>query len=238
MFRISLRSEFRISFFVMALFFQHNINEHTKLGIWHIEEPEDFFLTQVPLQQDIHHPHKRLQHLAGRYLLPFLFPGFPHELIEIAATNKPFLPDEAYHFSISHCGNYAAAIVSRTHRVGIDIEVPTPKVARVQHKFMLPAEMMAIERRPTETPEAIHREQADYIQKLTLVWSAKEAVYKWYGSREVSLSHHIRVMPPEEGLLTPGRGVMEGLFSKDQTRQLALPYICFNEICLVWVISV
>ncbi len=120
----------------MPLFYQQDINLTTKLGVWKIEESEDFFLLSVPLQRTITHPHKRLQHLAGRYLLPFLFPDFPHEEIEIADTRKPFLPDEQYHFSISHCGDYAAAIVSSTERVGIDIEMITPRVDRIKHKLL------------------------------------------------------------------------------------------------------
>ncbi|MDE3144284.1 MAG: 4-phosphopantetheinyl transferase, partial [Bacteroidota bacterium] len=93
----------------MALFYQHNINDTTKLAIWKIEEPISFFLAQVPLQREITHPHKKLQHLAGRYLLRFLFPDFPFDEILIADTKKPYLPYEQYHFSISHCGDYAAA---------------------------------------------------------------------------------------------------------------------------------
>ena len=96
----------------MPLFYQHNINESTKLAIWHITEAEDFFLEKVPLKRDVSHPQKRLQHLAGRYLLTELFADFPLEEILIADTRKPFLADEKYHFSISHCGQYAAAIVS------------------------------------------------------------------------------------------------------------------------------
>jgi hypothetical protein len=49
----------------VPLFYQHTINETTKLGIWRIEEDEKFFLAKVPLQQNITHPHKRLQHLAA-----------------------------------------------------------------------------------------------------------------------------------------------------------------------------
>ena len=120
----------------VPLFYQHTINETTKLGIWQIDEDENFFLAKVPLQQSITHPHKRLQHLAGRYLLQYLFPDFPYEEILIADTRKPYLPNEQYHFSISHCGNYAAAIVSSTHRVGIDIEIPSEKVERIAHKFI------------------------------------------------------------------------------------------------------
>ena len=96
----------------MAIFYQHQINENTRLGIWKIEETESFFLQKVPIKKDVSHPHKRLQHLAGRYLLTCLFPDFPLEEVLIADTRKPFLPNEAYHFSISHCGDFAAAIAS------------------------------------------------------------------------------------------------------------------------------
>ncbi|HXB29781.1 MAG TPA: hypothetical protein VNW49_08180, partial [Puia sp.] len=106
----------------MPLFYQHNINESTKLAIWHITEDEDFFLLRVPLKRDVSHAQKRLQHLAGRYLLTELFPDFPLKEIMIADTRKPYLEYEQYHFSISHFGQYAAAIVSSTNRVGVDVE--------------------------------------------------------------------------------------------------------------------
>ena len=96
----------------MPLVYQQNINATTKLGVWHIEEDEGFFLGQVSLQREITHPHKRLQHLAGRYLLKELYPDFPYDLIRIADTRKPFLENEVYHFSISHCGPYAAVMLS------------------------------------------------------------------------------------------------------------------------------
>ncbi len=59
-----------------------------KLAVWHITEPESFFLKSVPIQSIITHPHKRLQHLAGRYILPFLFSDFPFAQIEIARYAK------------------------------------------------------------------------------------------------------------------------------------------------------
>src|SRR4030095_2593149 len=120
----------------MPVFYQQTIDRHTKLGIWKIEETEQFFLETVPLQKEITHPHKRLQHLAGRLLLRELFPDFPYELIRIASTRKPFLENAAYHFSISNCGDYAAVIVSCKSRVGVDIELFNRKIGAVSHKFL------------------------------------------------------------------------------------------------------
>src|SRR4051812_1837603 len=170
----------------MPIFFQRDIDQSTKLAVWKIEEGEDFFLQHVPLQREITHPHKRLQHLAGRYLLQYLFPDFPISLIKIADTRKPYLENEAYHFSISHCSDYAAAIVSSTKRVGVDIEVPTVKVERIMHKFLHEEERSIV------TSESSNNHD---ITKLTLLWSSKEAVFKWWSYGNVDFSEMIRLQP-------------------------------------------
>lgn len=126
-------------------------------------------MKEIPVQHKVTHKHKQLQHAAGRYLLPFLFDDFPYDEILIADTRKPYLPDEQYHFSISHCGNYAAAIVSRYERVGIDIEMPQEKIVNISTKFMHPDEFLFV------------RYGGDLIATTTLLWSAKEAMYKWWG---------------------------------------------------------
>lgn len=217
----------------MALFYQHNINHATRLGVWHITEQEDFFLQEVSLQRTITHPHKRLQHLAGRYLLRWLFPEFPHHLIAIADTRKPYLPDEQYHFSISHCGDYAAAIVSRTHRVGIDIELPAEKVSRVKEKFLHPGELLAIERLSDRPMPFVPGDPL--IRGLTLLWSAKEAVFKWYGEGEVDFSEHIRLQVSDT--LISERGQLQGGFYKKTPVSLMLSYINFAQLTLAWVQS-
>ncbi|HEX2535745.1 MAG TPA: 4'-phosphopantetheinyl transferase superfamily protein, partial [Chitinophagaceae bacterium] len=180
----------------MPIFFQQELDGDTRLGVWHIEEDAAFFQQRVEPQRQVSHPHKKRQHLAGRYLLQHLFADFPTALIRVADTRKPFLEDEAFHFSISHCADFAAAIVSRNRRVGIDIEVPSDKVERIRHKF-LSAEEQALLRRfeadqlkgagPAQTSmeSAIQTEgfslKAPNPELLTLLWSCKEAIFKWYG---------------------------------------------------------
>ncbi len=208
----------------MPLFYQQDINETTKLGVWKIEETEDFFLKAVPLQRNITHPHKRLQHLAGRYLLPYLFPDFPNDEIEIADTRKPFLPDEKYHFSISHCGDYAAAIVSSNERVGIDIEMITARVERIKYKFLNTDELVFV-----------HAHEKDIqIPLLTLLWSAKEAMFKWWGRGDVDFS---------EVLLTKNfpfaaTGIIPAVFYKDACAvSLSVHYQMREGLSLAWVLG-
>lgn len=214
----------------MPIFFEQQIDEDTRLAVWKIDEDEGFFLQHVPLQRDITHSHKRLQHLAGRYLLQYLYPDFPISLIKIADTRKPYLEDEAYHFSISHCSRFAAAIVSKTKRVGVDIELPTPKVQKIVHKF-LHEEELRWAAGGEQPPEARSLPPHNATNLLTLLWSAKEAVFKWWSYGAVDFSEMIRL---RSFALQP-EGKIEGAFVNSEVRTLCLHYKMFAEICLVWV---
>ena len=205
----------------MPLFFQHPINEHTRLGIWKIEETEEFFRGNVPQHRDVTHPHKRLQHLAGRFLLQFLFPDFPYELIQIADTRKPYLPDEQYHFSISHCGDYAAAIVSSQRRVGIDVEIAVEKIVRIQDKFLNEKEKGQWSK--------VNGQEAAAV--TTLLWSCKEAVFKWYGDGAVDFKKHIQLFNQQESKET-----IDCFFSKNES-ELTVHYRRFDHLVLAWVVS-
>jgi phosphopantetheinyl transferase len=209
----------------LPLVYQHTINSNTKLGLWRIEEEEEFFLVKVPLKRDVTHPHKRLQHLAGRYLLPTLFEDFPLEEILIADTRKPFLPDEQYHFSISHCGNYAAAIASSEQRVGIDIEIPAEKIFRIIHKFLKDDEKQLLNGQ-------MSTEQL--LQMVTLLWSSKEAMFKWYGEGSVDFRNHMHI---EKIAGTNEEGSLACIFQKHQPLTLKVCYRFFNDLVMSWVIS-
>lgn len=221
----------------MPLFYQHNINASTKLGIWQITEPESYFLDKVPLQRSITHPHKRLQHLAGRLLLRWLFPDFPYQLIQIADTRKPYLANEAYHFSISHCGDYAAAIVSTRHRVGIDIEMPTDKVMRIRHKFLNERELDGPSGNYELQPMSIRIlhpvPQEAETRFLTLLWSAKEAVFKWFGNGEVDFREHIHLNDFD----WQNEGHLDCQFSKMENLNLEIHYRMFDDLCLTYTVT-
>ncbi|HSF46280.1 MAG TPA: 4'-phosphopantetheinyl transferase superfamily protein [Chitinophagaceae bacterium] len=204
----------------MSLFYQQDINETTRLGIWKIEEDLGFFLREVPLQREITHQHKKLQHLAGRYLLKMMFPDFPYELIRIADTRKPFLHNEQYHFSISHSGDYAAAIVSTNERVGVDVELYSSKVMKVLHKFL-----------SLEEQELINGKNRAPYELETLMWSAKESVFKWYGNGGVDFREHIHLLDlVENERLTV-------TFTGEPKALLDVHFRLFPEVCLSWVSS-
>jgi phosphopantetheinyl transferase len=208
--------------------YQQNINPCTRLGVWHITEAESFFMKQVSVQRNITHPHKKLQHLAGRFLLKELYPNFPYELIRIADTRKPFLENEAYHFSISHCGDYAAVIVSSENRVGVDVELINSKVEKVKHKFLSAAEQQMIGLLLQGNPSD------HYVKLLTLAWGIKESLFKWYGDGEMDFIEHLQL---ENIIIDDNTGVANCKILKDQETNLTVHFLFFNSNCISWVVS-
>jgi len=221
----------------MPLFYQHNINQDTKLGIWHIGEPESFFLEKVPLKRNVSHPYKRLQHLAGRYLLSFLFEDFPLEEIRVADTRQPFLASEKYHFSISHCGEYAAAIVSGNSRVGVDIEVITPRIETVARKFLTEDEAHYFNEEYALFLEQWGLRGRVHQEFLTMIWSAKEAIFKWYGRGELDFKRHMYL---EGNITMDGDAVkLPFVFDKGKMIHLGIEGRIFDEqaLTLAWLLT-
>ncbi len=210
----------------MPLYYQQNINEFTKMAVWKIEEPVEFFSETLIVNPFISHPSQQLQHLAGRYLLQLLYPNFPVEQIQISESRKPFLPNQSYFFSISHCEGYAAAIVSTYYGIGIDIEVITARVDKVKHKFLSAAELMDW--------RISTLQYEDRMATLTLLWSCKEAIFKWWGSGDIDFSKSILINSNalcQEGLLEAR------FYKEDIETKLDLNYQLKNGLSLVWVLK-
>lgn len=154
----------------MPLYYQQHIDENTRLAIWEIAEAPSFFMTEVGLRYPVLHPQKQAQHLAAGYLLLHLFPDFPYHTMVYPSAGRPYVPGDRYFFSLTHSGNMAAAIVSKSLAVGIDMERISDRVLRVRQKFLSEQEWEWV-----QTYEGEQRRDL-----LTLLWTVKETAYKWY----------------------------------------------------------
>jgi 4'-phosphopantetheinyl transferase len=65
--------------------------------------------------------------------------------------------------------------------VGIDIEKQREKILKIAHKFT-----------PFEEYKTIANADA-LISKLTIVWGAKESLYKIFGKKKLLFLHHIYI---------------------------------------------
>ena len=85
------------------------------------------------------------------------------------------------YISITHSFTFSAIIVSDKFHVGIDIEKQREKILKIAHKFT-----------PFEEYKTIANVDA-LISKLTIVWGAKESLYKIYGKKKLRFLHHIYI---------------------------------------------
>jgi phosphopantetheinyl transferase len=92
---------------------------------------------------------------------------------------KPHLQGEK-HISITHSHNFSAIIIS-DETVGIDIELQRDKITRIADKFC-----------DTEF-QFLDRDSEEYIRKLTVIWGAKEAIFKIRNEKGISFKDHISV---------------------------------------------
>lgn len=162
----------------MPLLKKWTINDTATGAIWKIEEPLSFFEMLAGLHPEIKNDNKRIEHLAGRFLLRYLYPGFPINEIYKDEHDKPRIKNNQYFFSISHSFPYVAVVVDTVNEAGIDIQVLHPKIAQIRHKYLSDKEKLYF---------------GDDISLLTLAWCAKEAAYKWHGRRGVGFISNMEI---------------------------------------------
>jgi phosphopantetheinyl transferase len=154
----------------MPLFKTIKPNNFTSIYVWKIEESfnelsENILLTNkseerlLSMKSELH----QRGFLSVRHLLKAA--GYTDDDLYYNGNGKPHLKD-GKHISITHSFTFSALIVSDVE-VGIDIEKNREKIKIIQHKFV------NFER------GFIHKDD-DYIEQLTVIWGAKESLYKIY----------------------------------------------------------
>ncbi|MBS1523735.1 MAG: 4'-phosphopantetheinyl transferase superfamily protein [Bacteroidetes bacterium] len=194
----------------MAIAYKKQIDADTEFALWRIEEKAEDLYKQLQLNdrekaylEKLSHGKRHLHWLGTRVLLRKMLNTEEYIHCEVDEHGKPYLVHLPYHISLSHSFDYAAVMLSRTHKVGIDIEQIKEKVERIAHKFMRPSEMEFIDHQ-------------DRVQQLYVCWCAKEAVYKCYGQKEVSFADNISLEPfnfAQEGHVKAH--LNKGIVSKD-----------------------
>lgn len=162
----------------MPLYREWAGDKYSLAAIWRIEEPEEFFAARTDglTFSDIRNDKRRIERLAGRFLLRHLEKDFPLLSIRPDIHDKPRVDNNDYYFSISHSWPYVAVVVSPYVECGIDIQCWHPRMEALQHKFLSPREQQLFN---------------NDTRLITLAWSVKEAAYKWQGRRGVEFADHL-----------------------------------------------
>ena len=105
-------------------------------------------------------------------------------------------------FQFLIAGDFAAAIISKNVAAGIDVELIQPKIERIKHKFLSGKEQDLL--------------PARNAQLLTLLWSCKEAVYKWHGRGGVDFISHIVI---KNISINNNQGIVTCTFMKETEKE-------------------
>lgn len=155
-------------------------------GLWHITETEEWLRDNIilsPAESEaigrIKGEGRRREFLAARILLHHMSGRSERGELFKDDAGKPHLRDSIFHISISHTVDYAAAI-AHPNPCGIDVQRMVPRIRSIAGKFIGPGEQVQL------TPEF-------ELLQLHLIWSAKEAMYKAFGRRQLDFKNNLFV---------------------------------------------
>ncbi|WKK66130.1 4'-phosphopantetheinyl transferase superfamily protein [Lutimonas zeaxanthinifaciens] len=131
---------------------------------------------------------------------------------------KPLL-NNGKHISITHSFEFAAILIS-DREAGVDIEKNREKIVNIQHRFV--------------NTEVDSLSDEDLVKQLTVIWGAKESMYKTYPYGGLSFHDHIGINP---FLFADGRSSGRVIFG-DWKREYEIKFEFFKEgFTLVYAIE-
>jgi 4'-phosphopantetheinyl transferase len=182
----------------MPIVYRKNIDDQTSLAVWKIEETEEQLLAGLQLKQheldvigSLSNGKRALHWLSTRLLLRTMLNTTDYIDCRMDEHGKPYLVNSEAHISLSHSYDYAAVIISKDKKVGVDIELIKHKIKSIRHKFLSDVELA-------------QKQIGDNTNGLYVCWCAKEAIYKWNGRKGLEFKQHIHIKPfklKEEGTL-------------------------------------
>ena len=171
----------------MPLYKTIHYNTKTRILIWNITETyqqlaQDIVLTDISVARisAMKSPLQQLGFLSIRQLLKLA--GYSDFDLYYDTSGKPHLKNNR-HISITHSFYFSAIIIS-DQKVGIDIERQRDKILKIANKFSV--EIIS---------ENVKQNTDAYIRYLTVIWGAKEAIFKIKNEKGISFKDHITVLP-------------------------------------------
>ncbi len=153
-------------------------------ALWKIVEEEDELASIVAPHEsppgEMTNTLKRLEFLAARVLIARLLQSWDLKFSGLTKNEfgKPFLKNYTHEVSLSHSYPYVAAIIHKSRSAGIDLEQPKPKLLRVAHRVLHPAELVSA---------------GEDVVKHCIYWCAKESLVKIHGKKDLVFAENLRI---------------------------------------------
>ena len=156
------------------------INHNTKIKLWRVSSGELNYYELDEYDSNLINSKKnklaKEQFLAVRKTLKLENPSYK---IRYDESGKPSINSDL-NISISHSNHIAAIVFSGYNRTGIDVELKENKILNIKDKFL-------------NESEKLKDEYQSDLNYLTMIWTAKESIYKALGIKGVSFSDDITI---------------------------------------------
>lgn len=192
---------------------------HFHMLIWKIDASEDLPLAVEDLSETdqkrfraIKNPRRQVEFMSARAALSQICNGIPQ--LSFSENGAPKL--ESYKgVSLSHNADYAVALVSKDHVVGVDLEAYRPQMTKLAPRYLSQQELRAV--------------ASTDLKVLAAFWCAKEALIKLKDAPELDLRQEIRISPFPPGKSAFGKAVLR---LENQIENLPLYYLMEEDFCL------
>ena len=164
-------------------------NSAVRWGVWQITESLEDLLEasgERPLLEEelstISSMELKQEKAATRVLLRKLLDAceISYKGIWRDDCRKPHLNDNSGHISFTHSFPYVGVIYDNSAATGIDIQDLRSKIIKIAPKFMSQKEL---------------EYAGDSVEGCTIIWCAKEALYKIHGRRQVIFAEEMFIEP-------------------------------------------
>lgn len=199
----------------MPIIYKKDIKNHSVIGVWKISESVDELLSMIDFTKEDYATFEKFKvksrqahWLSYRLMIRQLMdPDYKCDFYYDKHGKLQF-KDLDYSISVTHSGLYSGVIISKNHYVGIDIEKLGDRINLLADKFLSDKEKEFL-------PEQ------DQYRYLTILWSAKESLFKLFGKSNVLFDKNI--------ILDPFKLKIKGQFTghiklNDITRDYILGY--------------
>ena len=207
----------------MPLILKETFQDDCLFGIWEIQETYDELLSHIHLfpgekerLMGFGSEARQIEFLSVRVLLKNLI-GVSGPIV-YNDQRKPYLHQSDFRLSISHSRTLTAIMISKSKKVGLDLEYMSHKISEIEHRFINEDEYI------TDIPEK--RRYHLYIH-----WCAKEALYKLCDKQDISFKKNLTIEPfePDDyGIIT---GRIDNKFWHDKFQ---LNYFSINNYIVVY----
>lgn len=171
----------------MPVRFQKEYKSGAHLLLWEVNESETELLSLLPssILTDAEYlesksPLKIIEFLSSRLAIRYLakelninFDGLKKD-----EHGKPYLVNSSWQMSITHSRHFMGVILHPTKPVGIDIERPQAKMWKILPRLFSVQEITDV---------------GDDLERMSVYWSAKEALYKLYGKRGTDFKENLLI---------------------------------------------